>query len=93
MKFIKDFFYGDIIPFDKMLHFFVGFFISTIVSFLSIEINLIILLIFSIGKEFYDQYVKKTYFDIKDALATFVGGIAAILVLYFLFPYLTSLPI
>ncbi|APD07915.1 hypothetical protein UJ101_02416 [Flavobacteriaceae bacterium UJ101] len=88
MKWIKAFFYGEIIPFDKMLHFFVGFFISTVCSFLSIEINLIILTIFSIGKEYYDQYIKKTHFDIQDALATFLGGIAAILVLYFLIPYL-----
>ncbi len=90
MKWIKEFLNGQIVPFDKMLHFFVGFFISAIFSFTYLWVNLIVLIFFSIGKEYFDKQIKKTQFDKKDALATFLGGVLAIIVIYFIIPYLNT---
>ncbi len=91
MKWIKDFLNGQIVPYDKMLHFFVGFFISAVFSFAYIVINFAILISFSIGKEYFDKQVKNTQFDKMDALATFLGGIMAIVILYFIIPFLKAI--
>ncbi len=78
MEWIKDFLNGKVIAYDKMLHFLTGFLLSTLLSFTYIWINVSVLIVVAVGKEYYDLKVKKTMFDLKDCLATILGGIMAI---------------
>ncbi len=79
MEWIKDFFSGKVIAYDKILHFLTGFMLSTLLSFTCIWINIGLLIIIAVGKEYYDLKVKKTLFDWKDCFATLLGGITAII--------------
>jgi hypothetical protein len=56
---------------DKILHFIGGFFVAA-------HFGLLGLIIVSFGKEVYDEY-DYGGFDIKDAIATLVGGLIFLL--------------
>ncbi len=77
---------GKIIPLDKMLHFFVGFFLSTLFSgILPLWLNIEIIIVIAILKEVFDVKVKNSSYDVKDILATVLGSIISILYLYVIF--------
>lgn len=68
---------------DKILHFLAGFFICTVASLLiSLWLGLILSFAAGIGKEIYDLKIKKTFYSWPDMLATIIGGLIAILVMY-----------
>ena len=76
---------GEIIPVDKMLHFFVQFTILTIFSLIIGKLIPLIIINFIVAiiKELFDKYVKKTQFDIKDMVYGLSGGFLSIfLILY-----------
>jgi hypothetical protein len=67
---------------DKLLHFFVSgwlFFTITLI-FNDVVTGGIITSSLFIGKEFYDEYVKKTYFDLIDAGASLLGLIVSMVI-------------
>ncbi len=71
---------------DKTLHFMAGFIIAGLGAFLvsNILYGIILGAIAGVGKEVYDKYVKKTFFDFFDMFATIVGAYAIIPVWEFL---------
>lgn len=76
--------FGVYIPRDKILHFVVGFFLSSIVYTLTkgnVISSLSIALAASIAKELYDYYNPKNQVDIWDAVATFAGGIVLVVLI------------
>ncbi len=77
---------GKIIPLDKMLHFFVGFFLSTLFSgILPLWLNIEIIIAIAILKEVFDVKVKNSSYDVKDILATILGSFISILYLHIIF--------
>ena len=70
---------------DKILHLLAGFVVGVFGMFLLpydfIPYPVVALVVIAIGKELYDKYIKKTYFDFFDMFATIVGGFIVI-VLY-----------
>lgn len=70
MKQLKEF-----LKADRLLHFSTSAFIffALMIAFKSYDVGIISSVVIFIGKELYDKYVKKTYFDIIDALASFFG--------------------
>lgn len=77
-----------LIGIDKLYHLIVGFAIYSIVVWIGLEINFatqsldkkqvqgiafILMAIAAFGKEFYDQYVKKSKMDELDVFATIIG--------------------
>jgi len=65
------------IPFkDKGCHFIVGVIISAVFCLNGLlAIGLFVAFIIGISKELFDKYIRKTFFDIKDVLATSLGSI------------------
>ncbi|MGD2065747.1 MAG: hypothetical protein PVI43_01075 [Candidatus Bathyarchaeota archaeon] len=60
---------------DKVLHVIAGMFMGA-VSQLSVPRSIIpifVAILIAIGKELYDKYIKKTYFDFFDMFATIAG--------------------
>lgn len=91
MEWLKKFLNGQIVPYDKMLHFFVGFFIAVVASIvLNYSLNLILITAIAFGKEYYDKKVKLSYFDQFDAYITILGGIIAIILMDFIIPHLND---
>jgi Na+/H+-dicarboxylate symporter len=73
--------FGIKVPKDKILHFIVGFFLSSIIYTLTkgnIISSLSIALAAGIAKELYDHFNPKNQVDIWDAIATFAGGAALV---------------
>lgn len=69
---------------DKALHFLWMFFLQLIFCYL-FKLNVymfIIPIIFAVGKEIYDLKIKKSYMDLIDMIATFLGGYISILLYY-----------
>lgn len=67
---------AEYIPKDKLIHFFVGFFIFVIANYFTSQIiALLIVIIWGVGKELLDKYVKKTKFDVVDLLFTISAGL------------------
>lgn len=64
---------------DKILHAGVNVLIMQMVQF-PFWACLIIAVIFSVGKEISDKYLKHTYFDCKDLLADAVGIIIGLII-------------
>lgn len=66
---------------DKILHALVGYVIAStlILSGIAWVIALIVVIIFAIGKEIYDQWKYKG-FDYKDLVATLLGGVVYIII-------------
>lgn len=66
---------------DKLLHALVGYVIAStlILSGIAWIIALIVVIIFAIGKEIYDQWKYKG-FDYKDLIATLLGGVVYIII-------------
>ena len=64
---------------DKILHVGVNVLIMQMGQF-PWWINLLIAIIFSIGKELSDKYLKHTYFDCKDLMADAVGIIIGLII-------------
>jgi len=61
---------------DKGCHFIVGVLISTIFCLNGLlAIGVFVTFIIGISKELFDRYIRKTFFDIKDVLATGFGSI------------------
>lgn len=62
--------------YDRLLHFFVGFFLFELsVNFFSNIISLAILFVVGVIKELSDKYIKDSYFDITDLLFTILSGV------------------
>ena len=66
---------------DKILHALVGYVIAStlILSGIAWIIALIVVIIFAVGKELYDQWKYKG-FDYKDLIATLLGGVVYIII-------------
>lgn len=64
---------------DKILHVGINVLIMQMGQF-PWWINLLIAIIFSIGKELSDKYLKHTYFDCKDLMADAVGIIIGLII-------------
>jgi len=63
-----------LIPQDKANHFIYGFFIYILSNLIFINwVSLLIVLIFALGKELYDEY-KYGGFDWKDLVVTLIAG-------------------
>ena len=60
---------------DKLYHLIAGFVIAFIIAFWRPEVGLLTAIIAGIAKEVYDKYIKKSYADPVDTIATTVGGI------------------
>lgn len=67
------------IPKDKLLHFCTGLLMS-LLMILSVWF-IIIPIVVGLGKELYDKYVRKTFFDVKDMLVTWMGVIPIMIIL------------
>lgn len=67
------------IPKDKLLHFCAGLLLS-LLMILSVWF-IVIPIVIGISKELYDKYVRKTFFDVKDMLVTWMGVVPIMIVL------------
>ena len=67
---------------DKVLHFLAGFVVGVFGMFLLpydfIPYPVVAVVAVAVGKEVYDKYIKKTYFDFFDMFATICGGFVGI---------------
>ena len=63
---------------DKLIHLLVGFIIGYVgITIIPYDYRIIVtigVVVIAIGKELYDKYIKKTYFDFFDMFATILGG-------------------
>lgn len=57
-----------------LLHFLAGFFIAILFQF-DWAVAVTAVVIIGTGKEFYDKYVKETFFDWMDVACTALGGL------------------
>ena len=66
---------------DKVLHLLVGIVVGFISHHLIIDSILVLgpMLTVAVGKELWDKYIKKTYFDFFDMFATLLGGVVGIM--------------
>jgi len=60
---------------DKLYHFVAGFIIGIVFGFWNPVIALFAAGFAGVGKEVYDLYIKKSFADPVDTIATVVGGI------------------
>lgn len=60
---------------DKLYHFIAGFLIAVLLGFWNPVVALFASGIAGFGKEAYDMYIKKSFADPVDAIATILGGI------------------
>lgn len=60
---------------DKLYHLIAGFGIGLVLGFWQPVVALFAAWLAGMGKEVYDLYIKKTYADPVDAIATLIGGI------------------
>jgi len=65
------------IPFkDKGCHFSVGFILSMfMIMIFNIGLILTLVGLIAVGKELFDKYIRKTFFDLNDIVATLLGSI------------------
>ena len=65
---------------DKVLHALAGFIVGFAWYLLlpNSIIPVVVVVAVAIGKELYDKYIKKTYFDFFDMFATIAGGFVGI---------------
>jgi len=73
---------------DKGCHAIVGFLIGAVSAFFYQGILVIVpMLLAGLGKEMYDEFIKKTSFDFMDFLATTIGGVVGILLVLTMLRY------
>ena len=67
---------------DKVLHFVAGLLVGAISHIFIVDSILVLapVILVAVGKELYDKYIKKTYFDFFDMFATLVGGWIGIMI-------------
>lgn len=71
------------IPKDKLMHFCAGLLLA---QFAYIWIWFLLLpVIAGIGKEIYDKYIKRSKFDVKDMLVTWLGVVPVIVIIVIIF--------
>ena len=70
---------------DKILHFIVSFFLYLIIALAFRNLYMAVWIVFAIGigKELYDNYIQKTYFDLEDLAFDVIGIFLAYLLLIF----------
>ena len=66
---------------DKILHFFAGLIVGAISMVLVGVYAIPTVLAVAAGKELYDKFIKKTYFDFFDMFATILGGWFGIMII------------
>jgi len=59
--------------YDKTTHFFAGAWLSLLMP--TWYYALILAAILAVGKEVVDKYIRKQTYDVRDMLATFLGGL------------------
>lgn len=63
---------------DKVLHFIAGLIVGAISMYFVDVWSILAVLSVAVGKEVYDKFIKGTYMDLYDVLATVAGGWIAI---------------
>jgi len=67
---------------DKVKHFLVNFGLVVILGFaVGVVAGLVSAVCFSVGKEIYDKFVRKTVFSVDDLIADMLGIIAGLICL------------
>lgn len=65
---------GEVIAADKMLHFFVAYFIASL--FENTDVGFVVTFSLAVIKELFDWIVRKTKFDPEDLMFSVLGALA-----------------
>ena len=64
---------------DKGCHFIVGFVLSMfMIMIFSVGVIFTVVGVIAVGKELFDKYIRKTFIDVNDVVATILGSIVFI---------------
>lgn len=73
---------------DKVYHLLVGFLIALVLGFFNPALGLIAAMVAGVAKEVYDKYIKKSFADPLDTIATTIGGVFGLVVCLLITNYL-----